>query len=82
MNGALRFTVKLVKLYIYHILFVIALGYLAWIYSSFRATEPFGFSNGTIIQLQTSHVPTAEEMEEGGRKYQRQVEHDLEAMTY
>ena len=80
MNGALHFSVKLVKLYIYHILFVIALGYLAWFYS--RTTEPFGFSNGTIIQLQTSHVPTVGEIEEGGRKYQRQVEHDLEAMTY
>jgi hypothetical protein len=44
--------------------------------------EHFGFSNGTIIQLQTSHVPTVEEVEEGGRQYRKQVEHDLEAMTY
>jgi len=44
--------------------------------------EHFGFSNGTIIQLQTSHVPTVGEVEEGGRKYQRQVEHDLDMMTY
>lgn len=82
MNGALRISVKLVKLYIYHILFVVALGVLAWMYTSFRATEAFGFSNGTIIQLQTSHVPTVGEMEEGGRGYRKQVEHDLDAMTY
>jgi hypothetical protein len=80
MNGALLFSVKLVKLYIYHILFVIALGGVAWIYS--RTTEPFGFSNGTIIQLQTSHVPTVGEVEEGGKQYRKQVEHDLEAMTF
>jgi hypothetical protein len=66
----------------YHILSVVALGVLAWMYTSFRATEPFGFSNGTIIQLQTSHVPTADEVEEGGKQYRKQVERDLEAMTY
>ena len=44
--------------------------------------EHFGFSNGTIIQLQTSHVPTAEEIVEGVRLERRQVEHDLESMTY
>jgi hypothetical protein len=74
--------VRLIKLYFYHILFVFALGVLAWMYTSFRATEPFGFSNGTIIQLQTSHVPTVEEVEEGGHQYRKQVEHDLNAMTY
>jgi len=79
MNGALRFIVRLVK---YHIVSIIAIGILAWFYSSFRATEAFGFSNGTIIQLQTSHVPTVGEVEEGGQKYRKQVEHDLEAMTY
>jgi hypothetical protein len=79
MNGVLRFLVRMVK---YHILSVIALGVLAWLYTSFRATEPFGFSNGTMIQLQTSHVPTVGEVEEGGRRYRKQVEHDLNAMTY
>lgn len=61
---------------------MIALGGIAWFYSSFRATEAFGFSNGTLIQLQTSHVPTVGEVEEGGKQYRKQVEHDLEAMTY
>lgn len=79
MNGVLRFMVRMVK---YHILSVIALGVLAGLYTSFRATEPFGFSNGTMIQLQTSHVPTVGEVEEGGRRYRKQVEHDLDAMTY
>ena len=79
MNGVLRFLVRMVK---YHILSVIALGVLAWMYTSFKSTEAFGFSNGTIIQLQTSHVPTAGEVEEGGRRYRKQVEHDLDAMTY
>jgi hypothetical protein len=82
MNGILRISVKLIKYYIYHILFVFGLGYLAWFYTSFRATEAFGFSNGTLIQLQTSHVPTVEEVEEGATRYRKQVEHDLEAMTY
>ena len=82
MNSVLRFMVRLIKLYFYHILFVFALGILAWLYTSFRATEAFGFSNGTIIQLQTSHVPTVGEVEEGGRQYRKQVEHDLDAMTY
>lgn len=82
MNGVLLVTVKLVKLYIYHILFLVGLGVLYWTYKSFKSTETFGFSNGTMIQLQTSHVPTAEEVEEGGRRYRKQVEHDLNAMTY
>jgi len=74
--------VQLIKLYFYHILFVFALGVLAWFYSSFRSTEAFGFSNGTLIQLQASHVPTAGEVEEGSQRYRKQVEQDLEAMTY
>jgi len=51
------------------------------LYNSNRR-EHFGFSNGTIIQLQTSHSPTAGEVEEGVRLERRQVEHDLESMTY
>lgn len=31
-----------------------------------RKTEGFGFSNGTLIQLASSHVPTKEELEEDG----------------
>ena len=42
--------------------------------------EPFGFSNGTLIQLSTSHVPTVydQELEE---LYRKQVKHDLIDMT-
>lgn len=45
-------------------------------------TEGFGFSNGTMIQLRTSHVPTTAELEDGGLQYARQVKHDLAAMTF
>jgi hypothetical protein len=42
--------------------------------------EPFGFSNGTLIQLSTSRVPTVydQELEE---LYRKQVKHDLIDMT-
>jgi len=55
---------------------------MVWLYVSKR-TEAFGATSpGTMIQLQNSHVPTEEEVEDGGRKYREQVEHDLAAMTY
>jgi hypothetical protein len=51
------------------------------LYNSNRR-EHFGFSNGTMIQLKTSSVPTAEEIVKGVHLERRQVEHDLESMTY
>jgi hypothetical protein len=48
----------------------------------FKVKEGFGYSMGTMIQLQTSHVPgSVEEMEEEERAYLRQVQHDLINMT-
>jgi len=44
--------------------------------------EGFGYSMGTLVQLQTSHVPSSpEEVEEEQRAYVRQVQHDLIDMT-
>ena len=44
--------------------------------------EGFGYSMGTLVQLQTSHVPSSpREMEEEQEDYVRQVNHDLVAMT-
>jgi hypothetical protein len=44
--------------------------------------EGFGYSMGTMIQLQTSHVPgSVAEMEEEEAAYVRQVQHDLVDMT-
>jgi len=45
-----------------------------------RVMEAFGFSNGTLIQLASSHVPTAEDEEEL-RYMKRQIDHDLIDMT-
>ena len=47
-----------------------------------RKTEGFGYSMGTLIQLQTSHVPNSpEEIEEEQAAYLAQVQHDLLDMT-
>jgi hypothetical protein len=47
-----------------------------------KVKEGFGYSMGTMIQLQTSHVPgSVEEMEEEEQAYLRQVQHDLIDMT-
>ena len=43
--------------------------------------EAFGFSNGTLIQLATSHVPTQGEQEAMLLMYKKQVNHDLLEMT-
>ena len=44
--------------------------------------EGFGYSMGTLVQLQTSHVPSsAREIVEDQRAYARQVQHDLIDMT-
>jgi hypothetical protein len=69
------------KLYTYviPILFVVVLGlYLCLVYA--KSVEPFGFSNGTLIQLATSHVPTVED-EELTELYRQQVRRDLIDMT-
>ena len=64
------------------ILLVVFLCLMLWFYMSSNK-EAFGATSpGTMIQLSTSHVPTEEEVETGGRKYREQVEHDLAAMTY
>jgi hypothetical protein len=49
-------------------------------YSRRSTKEAFGFSDGTLIQLSTSHVPTAEDMA-GLRAQKRQIDHDLIDMT-
>ncbi len=44
--------------------------------------EGFGYSMGTLVQLQTSHVPSSpQELAEEEEDYVRQVNHDLVAMT-
>jgi len=43
--------------------------------------EAFGFSNGTLIQLATSHVPTQREQDAMLVAYTKQVNHDLLEMT-
>ena len=45
-----------------------------------RRTEPFGFSNGTLIQLATSHVPTLDDEGEAEAEM-AQIRHDLRDMT-
>ena len=61
--------------------FVVFIISCLWLYKTGQwLKEPFGFSDGTIIQLQTSHVPTVED-EENLKMYRKQVEHDLIDMT-
>lgn len=44
--------------------------------------EGFGYSMGTLIQLQTSHVPSSpRELADEEDEYVRQVNHDLVDMT-
>jgi hypothetical protein len=44
--------------------------------------EGFGYSMGTLIQLQTSHVPSSpQELEQEEEDYVRQVNHDLIGLT-
>ncbi|MEI6882836.1 MAG: hypothetical protein WCK82_16070 [Bacteroidota bacterium] len=45
-----------------------------------RRTEPFGFSNGTLVQLATSHVPTLDD-EGDAEAEMAQIRHDLRDMT-
>jgi len=45
-----------------------------------RVMEAFGYSEGTMVQLATSHVPTVED-EEQLRAMKRQIDHDLIDMT-
>ena len=44
--------------------------------------EGFGYSMGTLVQLQTSHVPSSpQEIAESQDAYVRQVNHDLIHLT-
>jgi hypothetical protein len=43
-------------------------------------TEAFGYSEGTMVQLATSHVPTAED-EDALLAMKQQIDHDLIDMT-
>jgi len=45
-----------------------------------RVMEAFGYSEGTMVQLSSSHVPTAEDEEEL-RFMKQQIDHDLIDMT-
>ena len=45
-----------------------------------RVMEAFGYSEGTMVQLATSHVPTMEDEEEL-LAMKRQIDHDLIDMT-
>ena len=45
-----------------------------------RILEAFGYSEGTMVQLSTSHVPTVED-EHQLRAMKRQIDHDLVDMT-
>ena len=45
-----------------------------------RVMEAFGYSEGTMVQLATSHVPTVED-EQQLRAMKRQIDHDLIDMT-
>ncbi len=49
-------------------------------YSRRYRTEAFGMSPGTLVQLQSSHVPTGEDDDEM-KEYVKQVRHDLVDMT-
>jgi hypothetical protein len=71
-----------IRLWIAGIIIVSLILGIIYLYNSSRREHFGATSNGTMIQLQTSHVPTAEEVEEGGRRYRKQVEHDLADMTY
>jgi len=64
-----------------YVLLLILLG-IIFIRVAFHYREGFGYNMGTIIQLQTSHVPNSpEEMEEEQKAYIRQVQHDLIGLT-
>jgi hypothetical protein len=59
------------------VLFVLFKLFLA---TKHRVMEAFGYSEGTMVQLATSHVPTVED-EEQLRAMKRQIDHDLIDMT-
>jgi hypothetical protein len=64
----------------------IFIGILAFVLIKFflasrdKVTEAFGFSDGTLIQLSSSHVPTQEDEEELIAQ-KRQIQSDLIDMT-
>jgi len=66
-----------------HILFLlILLLVICFVAIVVRKTEGFGYSMGTLIQLQTSHVPSSpEEIEEEEKDYLAIVQRDLLNMT-
>ena len=48
----------------------------------YQSIEQFGFSNGTLVQLATSHVPrNQQEVDDQNRQEWAQVQHDLYTMT-
>jgi hypothetical protein len=48
----------------------------------YQSIEQFGFSNGTLVQLATSHVPrNQQEVDDQNRQEWAQVQHDLYDMT-
>lgn len=65
------------------VLLMLILLFIVFIGRTLAVKEGFGYSMGTMIQLQTSHVPNSpEELEEEKIAYLRQVQHDLANMTY
>ena len=72
---------KLEKLVIPVLIGVVIFVLLRMFFNSRRSTkEAFGYSEGTMVQLATSHVPT--EMDERALLAQkRQIDHDLVDMT-
>jgi hypothetical protein len=68
------------RLSIYTLLLVLA--FVTFMGMAYKLNEGFGYSMGTLIQLQTSHVPSSpEEMRLEEEEYVRQVQQDLIHMT-
>jgi hypothetical protein len=64
----------------YLLLLLIAALVVVFYYSRRHRMEAFGMSPGTLVQLQSSHVPTGEDDDEM-KEYVKQVRHDLVDMT-
>uniref|UniRef100_A0A6C0K9S8 Uncharacterized protein n=1 Tax=viral metagenome TaxID=1070528 RepID=A0A6C0K9S8_9ZZZZ len=59
------------------LLFVISIAFLVL----FRIQDNFGMSPGTMVQLQTSHVPTEEDLYYATYIYPRRVKKEIYNMT-
>ena len=74
-----RMRMNRVLIMLFFLLLVVLLFTGKW--NILKSLEPFGTSPGTMVQLQTSHVPTGEDVDFYTRIYPKMVRREITDMT-